>query len=84
MSDVAPPAYGGLDDWGTDWTQWSPFTYLFNITQSPAISVPCGLTDDGLPVGLQLVGPSRSDELVLRAASAFERSCRFRPLDAIS
>ena len=82
-SDVPPPAYGGLDDWGTDWTQWSPFTYLFNITQSPAISVPCGLTDDGLPVGLQLVGPLRSDESVLRAAYAFESRSRFCSLDAI-
>lgn len=83
-SDIPPRGFGGLDDWGTDWTQWSPFTYIFNIIQSPAISVPCGLTDDGLPVGLQLIGPLRSDEFVLRAAYAFERSCRFRPLESTS
>jgi aspartyl-tRNA(Asn)/glutamyl-tRNA(Gln) amidotransferase subunit A len=34
--------------------------------------VPCGLTKDGLPVGLQIVGPMRADDLVLRASRAFE------------
>ncbi len=51
---------------------WTPFTYPFNLTQQPAITVPCGLTDDGLPIGLQLVGPMFGDALVLRAARAFE------------
>lgn len=51
---------------------WTPFTYPFNLTQQPAITVPCGLTKDGLPIGLQLVGPMFGDALVLRAARAFE------------
>ena len=51
---------------------WTPFTYPFNLTQQPAISVPCGLTSDGLPIGLQIVGPMFGDALVLRAARAFE------------
>jgi aspartyl-tRNA(Asn)/glutamyl-tRNA(Gln) amidotransferase subunit A len=51
---------------------WTPFTYPFNLTQQPAITVPCGLTTDGLPIGLQLVGPMFGDALVLRAARAFE------------
>lgn len=51
---------------------WTPFTYPFNLTQQPAITVPCGLTKDGLPIGLQLVGPMFDDALVLRAARAFE------------
>jgi aspartyl-tRNA(Asn)/glutamyl-tRNA(Gln) amidotransferase subunit A len=51
---------------------WTPFTYPFNLTQQPAITVPCGLTNDGLPIGLQLVGPMFGDALVLRAARAFE------------
>ena len=51
---------------------WTPFTYPFNLTQQPAITVPCGLTKDGLPIGLQLVGPMFNDALVLRAARAFE------------
>ena len=51
---------------------WTPFSYPFNLTQQPAISVPCGLTRDGLPIGLQLVGPMFGDALVLRAARAYE------------
>lgn len=51
----------------------SPFTFPFNLTQQPAISVPCGLTVTGLPIGLQIVGPKYADGLVLRAARAFER-----------
>jgi len=54
------------------WTEWTPFTYPFNLTQQPAASVPCGLTKNGLPVGLQLVGPRYADARVLRAARAFE------------
>jgi aspartyl-tRNA(Asn)/glutamyl-tRNA(Gln) amidotransferase subunit A len=54
------------------WTDWTPFTFPFNLTQQPAASIPCGLTAAGLPVGLQLVGPRYADALVLRAARAFE------------
>jgi aspartyl-tRNA(Asn)/glutamyl-tRNA(Gln) amidotransferase subunit A len=54
------------------WTEWSPFSYPFNLTQQPAASVPCGLTASGLPVGLQIVGPRYDDWRVLRAARAFE------------
>jgi aspartyl-tRNA(Asn)/glutamyl-tRNA(Gln) amidotransferase subunit A len=54
------------------WTDWTPFTYPFNLTQQPAASIPCGLTKDGLPVGLQIVGPRYQDAKVLRAARAFE------------
>ena len=54
------------------WTEWTPFTYPFNLTQQPAASIPCGLTSDGLPVGLQIVGPRHADARVLRAARAFE------------
>jgi aspartyl-tRNA(Asn)/glutamyl-tRNA(Gln) amidotransferase subunit A len=54
------------------WTDWTPFTFPFNLTQQPAASIPCGLTKAGLPVGLHLVGPRYADALVLRAARAFE------------
>jgi aspartyl-tRNA(Asn)/glutamyl-tRNA(Gln) amidotransferase subunit A len=57
---------------GKRWTDWTPFTYPFNLTQQPAASIPCGFTRDGLPVGLQIVGPRYADALVLRAARAFE------------
>jgi len=51
---------------------WTPFSYPFNLTQQPAITLPCGLTRDGLPMGVQLVGPMFGDALVLRAARAYE------------
>jgi aspartyl-tRNA(Asn)/glutamyl-tRNA(Gln) amidotransferase subunit A len=54
------------------WTDWTPFTFPFNLTQQPAASIPCGFTKTGLPVGLHLVGPRYADALVLRAARAFE------------
>jgi aspartyl-tRNA(Asn)/glutamyl-tRNA(Gln) amidotransferase subunit A len=51
---------------------WTPFSYPFNLTQQPACTIPCGLTRDGLPIGLQIVGPMFGDALVLRAARAYE------------
>lgn len=57
-------------DW--DWTDWTPFSYPFNLAQLPALSIPCGFTQSGLPIGLQIVGPRLSEALILRAAAAFE------------
>jgi len=54
------------------WTAWTPFSYPFNLTQQPAMSVNCGFSKSGLPIGLQLVGPMHRDDLVLRAAAAYE------------
>ncbi|WP_051580505.1 amidase [Pseudonocardia acaciae] len=51
-----------------------PLTYLFNMTGHPAVSLPAGPTEDGLPVGLQLVGRWRGDADLLRAAGAYERA----------
>lgn len=56
------------------WTDWTPFTYPFNLTQQPAASVPCGFTSAGLPVGLQIVGPKFADARVLTASYAFEQA----------
>ncbi|MPY79099.1 MAG: amidase [Actinophytocola sp.] len=52
----------------TKWWEWTRFSYPFNLTQQPAISVPIGFTSDGLPAGLQIVGPRHSDDLVLAVA----------------
>ncbi len=52
--------------------QAPPLTSWANLTEQPAVSVPCGLTGDGLPIGLQIVGPRHADALVLRAARAYE------------
>jgi aspartyl-tRNA(Asn)/glutamyl-tRNA(Gln) amidotransferase subunit A len=56
---------------------WVPFASLFNLTQQPAITVPAGLTSDGLPAGLHIVGPRLAEAKVLRAAAAFEAACPF-------
>lgn len=60
--------------WDGHWTQWTPFTWPFNLTQQPALTVPAGLTRAGLPVGVQLVGPRFGDRAVLRAGEALERA----------
>jgi len=69
-------------DWGDSWTNWSPFSYPFNLTQNPAASIPCGMTSAGLPIGLQIVGALGADALVLRASRAFEAARPFARLDA--
>ncbi|MGH2616834.1 MAG: amidase [Thermomicrobiales bacterium] len=53
-------------------SDWSPFTFVMNLTGQPAATVPAGWTADGLPVGLQIVGRHLADETVLRASAAFE------------
>jgi aspartyl-tRNA(Asn)/glutamyl-tRNA(Gln) amidotransferase subunit A len=52
---------------------WTPYLNLFDLTGHPAMSVPCGLTPDRLPAGLQIVGPWYGDANVLRLAAHVER-----------
>jgi aspartyl-tRNA(Asn)/glutamyl-tRNA(Gln) amidotransferase subunit A len=54
------------------WTGWAAFTLPFNMTQQPAVSIPCGKTVSGLPIALQIVAARGQDDLVLRVAGAFE------------
>ena len=51
---------------------WTPFTYPFNLTGNPALSVPAGFTPEGLPIGVQIVGRRFDEATVLRAGAAFE------------
>ena len=54
------------------WHTWSPFSLPFNLSQQPALTVPCGVTGAGLPVGLQIVAAKHRDDVVFRAAAAYE------------
>ena len=60
--DVAPR-------WG-----YMPFTPVFNLTGQPAASVPCGFSEDGMPIGLHIVGRRGEETTVLRASAAFEEA----------
>jgi aspartyl-tRNA(Asn)/glutamyl-tRNA(Gln) amidotransferase subunit A len=52
----------------------SRLTRPFNLTGQPTISLPCGFTSDGLPIGLQLAGQRWEESTVLRAAHAYEQA----------
>ena len=54
------------------WTEWTPFSYPFNLGRHPAASIPCGLCSNGLPAGLQLVSAMNRDDKVLTASRAYE------------
>ena len=54
------------------------FTVTGSLAGVPGISVPCGKTSEGLPVGLQIFGPAFGEEKVLRLAHAFESAIQFR------
>ena len=62
------------------WVNWTPFTYPFNLTQQPAVSIPCGFSKAGLPIGLQIVGRMFEDARVLRIAAAYEAATDFHKM----
>ena len=62
----------------SEFLDWCPFTYPFNLTMQPAASVPCGFGDEGMPVAFQLVGRRYDDITVLRAARAYEQLHPFK------
>lgn len=70
---------------GVEDVSWVRFTYPFNLTRSPAGSVCAGFTADGMPVGLQVVGPQHADVAVLRMLAVLEETlgidhaCTYEP-----
>jgi aspartyl-tRNA(Asn)/glutamyl-tRNA(Gln) amidotransferase subunit A len=68
------PASGDFDG---EWFGWSPYTWPFNVTGQPGASVPVGQDADGLPIGLQIIGPQGAEALVLRAARCAEALAAF-------
>ncbi len=59
------------------YVDWMGSCSVISVLGLPAISVPCGFTDDGLPVGIQIVGRQQADLSVLQLAHAFEQATRF-------
>lgn len=59
---------------------WTPFTYPFNLTGHPALTVPVALDEDGMPLGLQIVGRLGADLDCLRAGAQVERTVKFSKL----
>ena len=73
--DVAQPYPTEIDGVRMEtYIDWMQSCYFISIVSNPAISVPCGFTEDGLPVGLQIVGRHQDDWGLLQIASAFERA----------
>jgi amidase len=58
------------------YTEWMKCCWLISILENPSISMPCGFTPEGLPVGLQIVGRHRQEFSVLQMAYAFEQATR--------
>jgi amidase len=56
---------------------WMKSCYYISVTGHPSISVPCGFTSDGLPVGVQIVGRYHDEWGVLQLAHAFEQATGF-------
>ncbi|MFS4439576.1 amidase [Paracoccaceae bacterium GXU_MW_L88] len=68
---LVPDGYPATD-W--DWMEWAPYSSPFNLFHNPASSVNAGFSAEGLPVGLQIVGPRFGDLQVLQASHHFERA----------
>ncbi len=71
---VAPLADAPLaDPVAALWQDWAPWTFLFNLTRQPAISLPMGVDATGLPTAVQIAAPIYRDDVVLRVARAVEK-----------
>lgn len=54
--------------------QWSPYTFPFNLTRQPAVVLPCGNDENGLPLGVQLVGALYAEHLLLQVSRQYEQA----------
>lgn len=82
---LPPPPIGrfdGLSAWRTDvaMAEACPYAWPWNVLGWPGVNVPAGFTSEGLPVGAQLLGPSRSEELLISLAAQLEAERRWYEL----
>jgi amidase len=56
-------------DWGI-----SRYTMMFDLTGSPALTIPAGVDPDGMPIGIQLIGPDFAEERLFAAGHAFQQA----------
>ena len=69
-----------------NYVDWLMMTFVLTLTGCPSLSLPCGFTGDGLPVGLQILGPPHGEAEILAAAARYEAAHDFAgrtPLDPI-
>ena len=71
--DAFQPITIGGEEAGSIRGAWYPYLWPFNLSGHPALSLPCGVAADGLPIGLQIVGPWYGDRRVLALAGYLER-----------
>jgi aspartyl-tRNA(Asn)/glutamyl-tRNA(Gln) amidotransferase subunit A len=71
--DAFRPITIGGEEAGSIRGAWYPYLWPFNLSGHPALSLPCGVAADGLPIGLQIVGPWYGDRRVLALAGHLER-----------
>jgi aspartyl-tRNA(Asn)/glutamyl-tRNA(Gln) amidotransferase subunit A len=73
----AAPPISGPD--ALELARWlTRYTAPFNLTGLPALSLPCGFTSDGLPIGLQMVARPWGEARLLQAGYAFEQATDWR------
>ncbi|MGH7406984.1 MAG: amidase [Candidatus Methylomirabilales bacterium] len=85
LTPTTPVAAPGLKEASLQWLSGSEtltaalprLTRAFNLTGTPALSVPCGFTTGGLPIGLQIAGRAFDEATVLRVGSAYEQASGF-------
>jgi aspartyl-tRNA(Asn)/glutamyl-tRNA(Gln) amidotransferase subunit A len=72
---IPPPRIDSLSQ--TTVASLTRFTRPFNIVGLPAVSIPCGFTADGLPIGMQIGGKAFGESTVLRVAHAYEQEAKW-------
>ena len=72
------PGHTSIDSWLRTLFEYGPFTAVFNLTGQPAISLPLGQSEAGLPIGVQLIAPYGREDLLFRVAAGLELAMPWR------